>query len=269
MALTEAAIKKAGSEYDVEVVQRVNISRSGINKLAGLLNCTALLELSLPHNQIIRMEGLGALSRLEKLNLSFNRVVKIEGLEGLSALRRLDLRGNQVRELAGLDGLTAAGGLTHLSLRSAGAPTPGEAAANPVCALPGYAEAVDRATGGRLRFVDGESASLARLVAGAGLAGDGTALSPDPAYTNPLAPEPWATAGDFALPGCGGGVGGSGANAAPTSPALGRDAPPPATPGAGEGADLAAAEARMIMRELASVIADAESAAAKAGAGEV
>jgi Leucine-rich repeat (LRR) protein len=96
--LTAAMVKKEAGEYDVEVVQRLRVSRAALAGIGqSLQRCSLLLDLALPHNRLGRLEGLGGLIALTSLDLSFNRIKLVGGgLEGLKALRSLDLRANAI-----------------------------------------------------------------------------------------------------------------------------------------------------------------------------
>ena len=55
--ITDALIKSATGEYDLEMVRRLTISSMKISRISGLDGCFRLIELSLSHNQIVEIEA--------------------------------------------------------------------------------------------------------------------------------------------------------------------------------------------------------------------
>ena len=139
--------------------------------IRGLDACRHLRELDLSCNAIAAISGLGALTALRKLSLAHNRIAHITGLDALLCLEHLLLQGNRVATLAaaGLPALAALPALRSLylqsstskevplprrvpALRSVWAGAAGSLCganggalvvqANPVCARPGYKQAV-------------------------------------------------------------------------------------------------------------------------------
>jgi len=106
--LTAAVIKKEAGEYDVEVVQRLRVTRQALVGLGESLKaCALLVDLALPHNRLTRLEGLGSCLRLASLDLSYNRISRVGGgLKGLINLRSLDLRANAIEAGDDLEGLS-------------------------------------------------------------------------------------------------------------------------------------------------------------------
>ncbi len=93
-AVTEALLKKLTGAYDLELVQRLDLSARGLRSLAGVEACPNLTELD--------VSGNGA------------ALDDLRPVAALAQLRRLDAGGNAVRELA--DALAPLAELTHLRL---------------------------------------------------------------------------------------------------------------------------------------------------------
>ncbi len=138
--ITDAMIVRESGQYDKEVIQSLRLERLSIYKLSNLEGCTALLELSLPYNEISIIAGLDSLTTLRRLNLSFNHIRTIENLASLVALEVLDLRANSIEKIDSITELSGLEMLKSLYLRG----TDGEDS-NPVCGRPEYTNSIIRA----------------------------------------------------------------------------------------------------------------------------
>jgi Leucine-rich repeat (LRR) protein len=75
--LNSELIKRTTGEYDVEMVQWLDLPDCGFRRIEALSPCTNLLKLSLAGNKIRTIEGLDSLVRLQRLDLSSNSIQRI------------------------------------------------------------------------------------------------------------------------------------------------------------------------------------------------
>lgn len=152
-------IKKVTGEYDLEVVQWLNLSGNGIRVMENLLSCTNLQELDLSHNQIRDIEGLDTMMRLQKLDLSSNRIQRIEHLDHLESLEELQLQGNQITSVDDVLSLQNLPKLKHFYLKNYDG-----SKKNPACDHPSYMTIVLRYLR-HITVLDGESTHLQKYMA--------------------------------------------------------------------------------------------------------
>jgi hypothetical protein len=101
------------SEYDLSLIDEIELSGYGISDLTGIHLCTSLSSLDLSSNNISDINGLHHLHLLEDIDLSFNRVVDIGALIELQNLGDIDLSFNRVRDILPLLNLNS---LKHLNI---------------------------------------------------------------------------------------------------------------------------------------------------------
>jgi Leucine-rich repeat (LRR) protein len=75
--LSSELIKRTTGEYDVEMVQWLDLPEQGFRRIEALSPCINLLKLSLAGNKIRTIEGLDTLVRLQRLDLSSNSIQRI------------------------------------------------------------------------------------------------------------------------------------------------------------------------------------------------
>ena len=72
--ITEAAIKGASGQYDLELVQRLRLSNLGLQRLSCLEACAKLRVLDLSRNRLTSLAGLDRCVALKTLSVPFNRL---------------------------------------------------------------------------------------------------------------------------------------------------------------------------------------------------
>ena len=89
-------------------------------RIAGLENCTSLIELDLTGNNVTEMTGMGGLLALKKLTLTSNRITEVSGIQSLLSLEHLLLQANMLAsiESCSLDMLSNLPKLRTLYLRN-------------------------------------------------------------------------------------------------------------------------------------------------------
>eukprot|EP00903_Cladosiphon_okamuranus_P015264 g14106.t1 len=156
--ITEDYLKKITGEYDLEVMQWLELRDTGIRRIENLSGCTSIRTLSLCGNQIRDICGLEGLISLERLDLSSNRIQRIENLGHLTSLQSLDLKDNQISNVDDVGSLSPLPNLRRLLLQSYhGDKT------NPACQHPSYHTVVTRLLP-KLDVLDGESLNLRKCM---------------------------------------------------------------------------------------------------------
>ncbi|OQR97858.1 hypothetical protein ACHHYP_09861 [Achlya hypogyna] len=168
MELTEELIKRRSQHFDLACVQRLNLAKAGVAKVAALAECTALVELNLSHNKIANVGGIPPLPALRSLDLSHNALASLEALPALPELEELRLEGNDLTDVNWAAIAKKLPQLRRLVLRTAatasrnrGASSFGDAAKTRslVCDQVGYGDVVPKALQS-LEFLDGEALAL-------------------------------------------------------------------------------------------------------------
>lgn len=90
---------------DIDKIEELVISESGITDLAPFKEFINLEKLALYRNPITDLTPLRGLSRLKDLQLYNNKITDLMPLKGLTELNHLNIRFNQVSDLAPLHGL--------------------------------------------------------------------------------------------------------------------------------------------------------------------
>lgn len=185
--ITSSLLKRQSGQYDEAVIQRVNLERQGLNDLRGLVNCQALVDLSLAQNDLTSVgPGLENLIELKRLDLSFNKIGRLEGLEGLAlceSLVFLDLRGNRIENIGEVHNLLGLVALRSLYFRG-----PEGEDANPCCNHASYPDVVLQ-TLPLLQVLDGAHVKL--IEASAQLERQLGSVAADPAACPDVEPESW------------------------------------------------------------------------------
>ncbi|MCY4532180.1 MAG: leucine-rich repeat domain-containing protein [Gammaproteobacteria bacterium] len=94
-----------GLARELERLESLEISDSGIIDLDGLQYATNLRVLKLPGNRIADLAALSGLTQLIALDLSDNRIENVSALGGLANLKWLDIAGNRIADIGPLAGL--------------------------------------------------------------------------------------------------------------------------------------------------------------------
>ncbi|KAG5193037.1 hypothetical protein JKP88DRAFT_291738 [Tribonema minus] len=204
--ITPDLVKRTTGEYDLEMVQWLDLSNRGIRKIECLSNCISMIDLCLSGNRIRHVEGLEALICLQRLDLSSNKISRIgkckkfwmlrivccanAGLETLQALQHLDLRGNQITNVDDVRSLSQLSNLKHFYLKDYSGDN-----ANPACNHPAYHIVVTKCLK-HLEILDGESLNLRQCMADVIL----DRVQADPEAAKPLPHQRWCAAADWALP---------------------------------------------------------------------
>ncbi|CAM9174513.1 unnamed protein product [Ascophyllum nodosum] len=152
--ITKDFLKKMTGEYDLEVVQWLELPNIGIRCIENLGGCTNIRALTLTGNQIRKICGLDDLLSLERLDLSSNYITRIENLEHLTNLQSLDLKGNQITNVDDVKTLSSLPNMRRLFLQG----YQGDVG-NPACQHPAYHSTITRLLP-RLEVLDGESLDL-------------------------------------------------------------------------------------------------------------
>jgi len=288
LALPNNKIMRMECLGTLHTLQRLDLSHNKVLRIENLEGLHSLLHLDLRGNAISHVENLKGLDSHAAL-ISSEPCPVAGGAS--SSLTMTSSKAASARADSGR-GLSCPK-LTTLYLRS-----PDGTAANPVCEScsggPGagggggggggngeesYSAAVDRWCSSRpdLKFVDGESLTLRAMLNKAGLtsAGQGSRpgeiiLNADPKFTTPLSTENWlaiANREDFDFDDeCPGNpprspIATNSAAASSASKSSAGEFPPPVAP---VGADIAAGEAKMLLREITHLTSESEIVIAEA-----
>jgi hypothetical protein len=96
--INDDLIKKVTGQYDLSLVQRLNLDNFGLKSLGNLVRMESLCDASLSRNDITDISPLANLTELRRLNLSDNMLRNLSPLveegPGLDKLAVLDLSGN-------------------------------------------------------------------------------------------------------------------------------------------------------------------------------
>ena len=152
-------IKATTGEFDLESIERLDLSGRNIRRIEGLAECINLTELILSGNKISRIEGLEACAKLTRLDLSSNSLgtINAAALMQCPALEYLALQDNRIADVDELADLgRALPRLQALYLRDQDG-----SRANPICAHPSYATVALQHLRG-LATLDGERLALRR-----------------------------------------------------------------------------------------------------------
>mmetsp|Transcript_22278 Transcript_22278/g.37268 ORF Transcript_22278/g.37268 Transcript_22278/m.37268 type:complete len:244 (-) Transcript_22278:28-759(-) len=181
--ITDQQIIKSTGQYDKEVIQRLRLEASGIQRITNLEACVSMTDLSLSRNSIVDISGLEGLLSLRRLDLSFNKIRRIENLQELQALEHLDLRGNSIASVNDIEQLRCLPELKSLFLQESDGTY-----ANPACSHPSYITIVMRSLP-QLQILDGANLQISEAFNS--LDQHIAKLTPDPdsCATPPL--QPW------------------------------------------------------------------------------
>ena len=118
--ISDDLIKKVTGQYDVEVIQRLNLDNFDLKQIGNLSRLTNLKDVSLARNDIADLSPLEPLSELRRLILRENMIRNLQPLVGLENLETLDVSGND--RLESLDAVMSVlkqmKSLRNLTLRS-------------------------------------------------------------------------------------------------------------------------------------------------------
>ena len=181
-------IKAATGEFDLESIERLDLSGRNIRRIEGLESCVNLVELILAGNKITRIEGLEACVKLKRLDLSSNSLgtINAAALAHCSSLEYLSLQDNRVADVDELAELARAlPGLQALYLREQDG-----SRANPICEHPSYATVAMQHLRG-LQALDGERLALRRSSQAAMLDAYGPEDEVEVPASKPWLPETW------------------------------------------------------------------------------
>ena len=100
--ISDDLIKKVTGQYDLELIQRLNLDNFGLKSVGNLSRMTSLRELSVARNDVSDISPLAELVELRGLNLADNIIRNIDclgsGEGGFENLEVLDLSGNHRME---------------------------------------------------------------------------------------------------------------------------------------------------------------------------
>lgn len=95
----ENDIKRISGQYDLEIVQRLDIECAALQRFEELPPMPSLVELSLRKNDLDDISGIESLSNLKRLDLSENKVKDVRYLRVMEGLEYLDLSNNRVDDI--------------------------------------------------------------------------------------------------------------------------------------------------------------------------
>ncbi|WP_185819463.1 CotH kinase family protein [Salibacterium salarium] len=101
-------------QEDLENVDTLDLSNSGIESIEGLENVTTVRNLDLQGNRMEDIQALEDLIYLEDLNLRGNHIEDLSALEGMERMVTLDVRDTGIDDLSPISTMTA---LTDLNVR--------------------------------------------------------------------------------------------------------------------------------------------------------
>ena len=78
--ISDDLIKKVTGQYDLELIQRLNLDNFGLKSVGNLSRMTSLRELSLARNDVSDISPLAELVELQGLNLADNIIRNIDCL---------------------------------------------------------------------------------------------------------------------------------------------------------------------------------------------
>jgi hypothetical protein len=124
--ISDDLIKKVTGQYDVEIIQRLNLDNFGLKAMGNICRMENLKDLSLARNDIVDLSPLEPLCDLRRLILNENMIRSLAPLAHLEHLETLDISGNARLESlpAVLDVLKQMKSLRNLTLKAGDDSTP-------------------------------------------------------------------------------------------------------------------------------------------------
>ena len=118
--ISDDLIKKVTGQYDVEIIQRLNLDNFGLKAVGSISRMENLKDLSLARNDIVDLSPLEPLYDLRRLVLRENMIRSLTPLISLDSLETLDISGNSRLEslTAVLDVLKQMKSLRNLTLKA-------------------------------------------------------------------------------------------------------------------------------------------------------